>query len=148
MCMVTRHFTLAAGATTADVDALFTWQIPTKVIIGLVSSEAFAGAWQKNHFNYAHIDLDLDCLPALASGLDARPLWPTIPYWSAVACTPVIVCRSVHGWQHAVVLGPDAWRQQRCGLPLLQTSGHHKSQSEIRQALVGDHHTDSLCPVR
>ena len=71
--MVTRHFTLAAGVTTADVDALFTGKIPTKVIIGLVSSEASVGAWQKNPFNYAHMDLDLDCLPALASGLDARP---------------------------------------------------------------------------
>ena len=41
---------------------------------GLVSSEAFVGAWQKNPFKYAHMDLDLDCLPALTSGLDARPL--------------------------------------------------------------------------
>ena len=43
--VVTRHFTLAAGGSMADVDALFTGQIPTKVIIGLMSNDAFVGSW-------------------------------------------------------------------------------------------------------
>ena len=50
--VVTRHFTLAAGASTADVDALFTGQIPTKVIFGLVNNEAFVGSWTKSPFNF------------------------------------------------------------------------------------------------
>ena len=31
---------------------------------------------------------------------------------------------------------------------LSQISGHRQRQSEIRQALASNHHTDSLCPVR
>ena len=56
--VVTRHFTLAAGASTADIDALFTGQIPTKVIIGLVNNEAFVGSWTKSPFNFVHMDLN------------------------------------------------------------------------------------------
>ena len=55
--VVTRHFTLAAGASTANVDALFTGQIPTKVIIGLVNNEAFVGSWTKSPVNFAHMNL-------------------------------------------------------------------------------------------
>ena len=36
--VVTRHFTLAAGASMANMDSLFTGQIPTKVLISLVSN--------------------------------------------------------------------------------------------------------------
>ena len=50
--VVTRHSTLAVGDSTANVDALFNGQIPTKIIIGLVSNETFVGAWQKNPFNF------------------------------------------------------------------------------------------------
>ena len=45
--VVTRHFILAIGARIADVDALFIRQVTTKVIIGLVSNEAFVSAWQR-----------------------------------------------------------------------------------------------------
>ena len=67
--VVTRPFTLAAGASTADVDALFTRQIPTKVIIGLVNNEAFVGSWTKSPFNFAHMNLNQACLV-----VDGRPL--------------------------------------------------------------------------
>ena len=67
--VVTRHLTLAAGASTANMDALFTRQIPTKVIIGLVSNEAFVVSWTKSTFNFAHMDLNQACLV-----VDARPL--------------------------------------------------------------------------
>ena len=91
--------------------------------------------------------------PALAAGLWVRPVCrdllchaegqPHVPQrleqWN--------VCRPVCGWEHAVVLGPDAWRQGLCGLTIPQTSGHRESQSDIHLAPAGDHHTDSLCPV-
>ena len=67
--VVTRHFTLAAGASTADVEALFTRQIPTKIIIGLVNNEAFVGSWTKSPFNFLHMDLNQACLV-----VDERPL--------------------------------------------------------------------------
>ena len=74
--VVTRHFTLAAGASTADVDALFTGQIPTKVIIGLVNNEAFVGSWTKSPFNFAHMDLNQACLVVDGQPLPAQPWQP------------------------------------------------------------------------
>ena len=91
--------------------------------------------------------------PALAARLYARPVRRDLPCPTEVQWhVPQLleqqnVCRAFRGWHHAVVLGPDARRQQRCGLSIPQTSWHRQSQSEIRQALSGDHHTDSLCPV-
>ena len=74
--VVTKHCTLAAMASTADVDALSTRQIPTKVIIGQVSNEAFVGAWQKNLFNFAHMDLNSACLVVDGCPLPAQPWQP------------------------------------------------------------------------
>ena len=74
--VVTRHFTLAAGASTADVDALFTVQIPTKVIIGLVNNEAFVGSWTKSPFNFTQRDLKQACLVVDGWPLPAQPWQP------------------------------------------------------------------------
>ena len=74
--VVTRHFTLAAGASTADVDTLFTGQIPTKVIIGLVNNEAFVWSWTKSTFNFAHMDLNQACLVVDGRPLPAQPWQP------------------------------------------------------------------------
>ena len=67
--VVTSHFTLAVGASKADMDSLFTGQFPTKVLISLVSNEAFVSTWQKNTFNFAHIELNSASL-----FVDGRPL--------------------------------------------------------------------------
>ena len=155
--VITRHFTLATGANMADMDSLFTGQIPTKVLISLVSNEAFVSTWQKNTFNFAHIKLNSACLVVDGRQLPAQPWQPD--FMQGLQCPTEVqwhvpqlleqrnVCRAFRGWHHAVVLGPDAQRQQRCGLSIPQTSWHRQSQSEIRKALAGDHHTDSLCPV-
>ena len=74
--VATRHFTLAAGATTADVDALFTRQIPTKIIIALVNNEAFVRSWTKSPFNFTHMDLNQACLVVDRWLLPAQPWQP------------------------------------------------------------------------
>ena len=123
--VVTRRFTLAAGASTADMDALLTRQIPTKIFIGLVNNEAFYGSWSKSPFNFAHMDLNQACLVVDGWPLLAQP-WQTdcagpvcrdlprhakvrqdVPQW----LEQWLVCQTVRGWQHALVLGPDAQRQ-------------------------------------
>ena len=60
------------------MDALFTGQIPTKVIIGLLTNEAFDGVWQKNPFNFTHMDLH-----SVSRDVDGRPLLaqPWQPYF-------------------------------------------------------------------
>ena len=74
--VVTRHFTLAMGASMADMYSLFTRQIPTKVLISLVSNEAFVSTWQKNPFNFAHIGLNSACLAVDGRPLPAQPWQP------------------------------------------------------------------------
>ena len=156
------HFTIAVGASMADMDSLFTGPIHTKVLISLVSNYAFRQHLAKESLQLRTYRTEFslpDCRwtpttgPALTARLYARPVcWdlpcPTEVQWQVPQLLEQWnVCRTVRGWHHAVVLGPDARRQQRCGLSIPQTSGHRQSQSEIRQALAVDHHTDSLCPV-
>ena len=74
--MVTRHFNLTTGSSMVDRDALYTRQFPTKVIVGLVSNEAFTGAWQKNPFNFTHMDLNSACLVVDGQQLQAQPWQP------------------------------------------------------------------------
>ena len=74
--VVTRHFTIAAGASMADMDSLFTGQIPTKVLISLVSNEASVSTWQKNLYNFAHTELNSACLVVDGRPLLAQPWQP------------------------------------------------------------------------
>ena len=74
--VVTRHFTLAVGASKADMDALFTRQIPAEVLISLLSNEAFISARQKNPFNFAHIELNSACLVVDGRPQPAQPWQP------------------------------------------------------------------------
>jgi len=67
--VVTRHFTIGAGASTADLDSMFTGQIPAKIVLGMVTNEAFVGAWEKNPYNLDHMHLNSACLI-----VDGRPL--------------------------------------------------------------------------
>ena len=145
------------------MDALFTGQIPTKVIIGLLTNEAFDGVWQKNPFNFAHMDLhsvsrDVDGRPLLAQPwqpdfmqglyaefyhavLKSTGMYPSD--WSIGISANHFVC----GCMLLSCTGPAIRWQLRCGLLIPQTSGHRESQSENCQGLACDHHNDSLCPV-
>ena len=75
--VVTCHYILAVGATTAEVDALFTSQIPTKILIGLVSNEAFITAWHEIPFNFALMDFNRGCLVVAGQPLLPQPWWVT-----------------------------------------------------------------------
>ena len=74
--VVTRHFSLSTGTSTADMDALLIGQIPTKVSIGLVNNEAFVGSWTKPPFNFAYMDLNQACLVVDGLPLPAQPWQP------------------------------------------------------------------------
>ena len=66
----------APGKKGPDMNALFNGKIPTKVIIGLVSNEAFVGDWQKNPFNFTHMDLNSACLVVDGCPLLTQPWQP------------------------------------------------------------------------
>ena len=47
---------LASGQYSYSVDDLFQGSVPSKLIVGLVSSEAYSGSYKKNPFNFHHYD--------------------------------------------------------------------------------------------
>ena len=74
--VATHHFIMAISVSMVDVDALFMGQIPIKILISLVSNEAFVGAWRENPLNIAHMDLNPACLLVDGCPLSAQPLKP------------------------------------------------------------------------
>ena len=46
---VTGHFTISSGTSTADLEALFMGQIPNKVVLGMISNDAFSGDLKRTH---------------------------------------------------------------------------------------------------
>ena len=55
--MVTKRFTVSSGASSIDLDATFTSQIPNKIVIGMVQYHAFTGTKSLNSFNFVHFKL-------------------------------------------------------------------------------------------
>lgn len=62
-------YNLADGSRQFNLDNLFNGQSPSKVIIGLVDSAAFAGDFKKNPFNFKHFDV-----AEIELSADGRPL--------------------------------------------------------------------------
>ena len=142
--VVTRHFIIAAGASTAGMDALFTRQIPNKLIISLMRNEAFVSAWQKNPFNYTYLSLN-----STSMVVDGYPL-PSQSWQSdfmhglyaetyhallrPVAWTPVT------GAMDCLLISscccPGTWQQWQCGLPIPQTSPHGKINLRFAKPLL------------
>ena len=113
--VATRHFILAAGASTANVNALFSGQILTKVIIGLVSNEvSFQLCAHGPEPSLLGGGRTTASCPALAAGLYAGPVCKDLPRPVKVRrdvpqqLDQWVVCPTVRGWHHALVLGPDA----------------------------------------
>ena len=52
-----RPYSIPAGSLTSTQDNLFLSQLPNRIIIGLVDSEAYNGSFTKNPFNFQHFDL-------------------------------------------------------------------------------------------
>ena len=51
-------FGIAKGAFTHTIDGLFNGGVPTSIVVGLVSSEAYAGSYKKNYANFANYGLN------------------------------------------------------------------------------------------
>ena len=133
------------------VDALFTGQIPTKVIIGLLTNEAFDGVWQKNPFNFAHMDLHsdsrvVDGRPLLAQPwqqdfmqglyaefyhavLKSNGMYPSD--WSIGMSANHFEC----GCMLLSCMGPAVRWQLHCGLLIPQMSGHRETSLRFARPL-------------
>ena len=73
---VTRHFTISSGTSTADLEALFMGQIPNKVVLGMISNDAFSGDWKKNPYRFQHFGLNSACLIVDGRHVPAQPMMP------------------------------------------------------------------------
>ena len=74
--VITRHFTVSSGTSTADLEGLFIGQIPNKVVIGMVRNDAFSGKWTKNPYRFQHFNLSSACLVVDGRHVPAQPLSP------------------------------------------------------------------------
>jgi hypothetical protein len=63
--VVCKTFTVPAGNLDFSQESVFTGQLPSRLVIGLVDNDSFNGAWQKNPFNFktmglTHLKLYID----------------------------------------------------------------------------------------
>ena len=55
--VICKYFQVPQGATSTNQENLFSGQVPTRVIVGCVEAAAFNGDFQKNPFNFQHMNI-------------------------------------------------------------------------------------------
>lgn len=53
-----KTYTMAEGIQNYRIDNLFNGDVPTRLVVGLVSGDAYSGSYYKNPFNFANYDLN------------------------------------------------------------------------------------------
>jgi hypothetical protein len=76
---VIKTFSIPTGMQSHMQDNLFLKQTPTRLVIGLVDSDAFNGSIKKNPFHFQHYDLSFLCLTVDGQQVPAKPLAPNFP---------------------------------------------------------------------
>ncbi|GFT19904.1 uncharacterized protein F54H12.2, partial [Nephila pilipes] len=69
-----KSFALSSGIQSITISNAFIGQLPTRLIMGLVSNTAFKGDFSKNPFNFQHYDLSYLCV------LDGNRMIPSKPF--------------------------------------------------------------------
>jgi len=57
--VVCKTFTIPRGNLDASQESLFSGQLPTRLVIGLVDNDSFNGIYKKNPFNFKHMHLSI-----------------------------------------------------------------------------------------
>src|SRR5215470_9220857 len=55
--VVCKTFTVPAGNLNFSHESLFTGQLPTRLVVGIVDNESFCGSYRRNPFNFKHYGL-------------------------------------------------------------------------------------------
>ncbi len=71
-----RTFALAAGQYTATLEDIFQGTIPSTLIIGLISSEAYSGDLKRNPFNFQHMNCTHVSFMVEGQSVPTQPLQP------------------------------------------------------------------------
>ena len=71
-----KHFAMSSGQYYFNKDNMFQGEIPTRMIICLVSSEAMSGNYKKNPFSFKHYNLDNLTITVDGENVLGKPLTP------------------------------------------------------------------------
>ena len=71
-----KTFSIPTGNMQTVRENLFSGQVPRRIVIGLVDTEAFSGKISKNPFNFQHYDLNFLCAHVDGERFPSRPLTP------------------------------------------------------------------------
>ena len=81
-----KSFSIPTGQLSATKDNLFTSQLPTRLMVFFVDSDAFNGAYNKNPFNFKHNDLSYISLFIDGQQSPSTPLTPNFKKHEYVRC--------------------------------------------------------------
>ena len=77
--VVVKYFQVPQGSTSINQENLYTGQMPTRMIVGCVDSDAFNGAFDKNPFNFQNKDIREIGIHLAGVKEPIRPLHPIFP---------------------------------------------------------------------
>lgn len=80
------HHALLPGSTKLNLDNLFQGQIPSRIIVGLVSTKAMEGDYKNNPYNFQHFYLNYIDVSVDGVSLPRGPLIPDYPNKLYVNC--------------------------------------------------------------
>ena len=94
--VVMKYFPVSDNSTSARQENLFQGQVPTRVIVGCVSSNAFDGSHALNPFNFQHFHINYINLTVKGVKNPIKPITPNFPH------------QSLTGF-HSLLLGLRKW---------------------------------------
>ena len=71
-----KTFAVGKGQYNVNLDDIYQGKIPNRLILGMVSAEAYSGDLTKNPFNFKHYNFDLMCLYANGQSVPSKALQP------------------------------------------------------------------------
>ena len=74
--MDTVVYSVPRGNLTGNQDNLFLGQLPTRLVLGCLDSEAYAGSYHKNPFNFHHYDINFVAVNVNGRQIPGKPLQP------------------------------------------------------------------------
>jgi hypothetical protein len=74
--VVTKVFAVPQGQMQVQKENLFLGQLPNRLIIGLITNQAFHGSYAHNPFNFKHYNTNYICLHVGGHSIPAKPFTP------------------------------------------------------------------------
>ena len=71
-----KTFAVGKGQYNVNLDDIYQGKIPNRLILGMVSAEAYAGDLTKNPFNFKHYNFDFMCLYVNGQSVPSKALQP------------------------------------------------------------------------